>query len=110
MSETIVSIDTIRTVAEASIAATYSPVGTPLTVPARIVSFINATDGDMFFSDDGVNDKLFFPAGTFKIFDLNTNRKSNIPEWVFRVGTQFFVRYSTAPTKSAVYIEVLTGG
>ncbi len=63
----------------------------------------------MFISDDGVNDKLFIPKGAFKLFDLTTNRLGNSNLWVLPIGTQFFVRQSSAPTLGALYIECLWG-
>ena len=105
----IVSFDTLRSLAFGSIGATYAPVGVAFTHPVRLVSFDNATDGDLFVSDDGVNDKLFMPAGTFKLFDLNTNRNLIDQVWVLPVGTQIFVRYGTAPSSKAFYVACLWG-
>ena len=110
MAVEVVTLDTIRTVAHGSIAATYAAIGGPLTLPGRLVCFTNNTDGDMFFSDDGVNDKLFVAAGGFKLFDITTNRISKAPIWCFAVGTQFYLRYATVPSKNSVYLEVLSGG
>jgi hypothetical protein len=104
-----VSIDTIRTVGEASIGATYAAVGSAFTHGVRLICFTNNTDGDMFFSDDGVNDKLFVAAGSFKLFDLNTNRTNQQQFWVFPPNTQFYVRYSSMPSKGSVYLECLWG-
>ena len=109
MSRQTVSIDPIRTLAFGSISGSYAAVGGTLTQPVRLITFVNATDGDVFFSDDGVNNKLFLPAGTFKLFDITTNRFSLDSIWCFGVGTQFYVKQSTAPSKGAVYIECLWG-
>lgn len=104
-----VSIDTIRSLAFGSISGTYAAVGTALTEPVRLIVFTNATDGDMLFSTDGVHNMLFVAAGSFKLFDLNTNRLKNQNYWVFPIGTAFYVKQSTMPTKSGVYIECLWG-
>ena len=109
MSREVVNIDPIRSLAFGSISATYTKVGASFANPVRLITFVNATDGDMFFSDDGINDKLFLPAGTFKLLDLNTNHDSLDTKWVFPIGTQFWVRYSSSPSKNAVYIECLWG-
>lgn len=103
----IATIDTIRTLAFGSISGTYAAVGTPLIFPTRLICFTNNTNGDMFFSADGVNNQLFIAAGSFKLFDLNTNRLYQQQLWVFPTGTQFYVKQSTAPTSGAVYIECL---
>lgn len=100
--------DTIRTLLFSSIAATYNPLGTPLAHMARMFRIINATDGDIFFSIDGINDNYFLPAGTFVLYDVtgNSGIDSN-----FRIATntQFYARYSSAPTKNSVYLENIYG-
>lgn len=105
----VVTIDPLRVLAEASIAATYAPVGTPFTEQIRLVCFTNTTDADMIFSDDGVTDKLIVPASSFKLFDLTTNRIMSDDIWCLQVTTQFYVRYVTVPTMGSVYIEGLWG-
>ena len=109
MSQQTVSIDQVRTVAFGYISGTYVAVGGALTQPVRLICFTNSTDGDMYFSIDGVNNYLFVAAGSFKLFDLNTNRFTNQQQWCFAAGTQFFVKQSTMPSKGAVYIECLWG-
>ena len=104
-----VSIDNLRSLGFASISGTYAAVGGVLTNQARLICFTNNTDGDMFVSDDGVNNKLFIAAGSFKLFDLCTNRYTPQKGWVFAIGTQFYIKQSTAPSKGAFYIEILWG-
>lgn len=109
MSRQAVTMDTIRTLAFGGISASFATVGGVLTQPVRLITFVNATDGDMFFSDDGVNSKLFLPAGTFKLFDITTNKFGKDSIWAFPINTQFYVKQSSAPSKGAVYIECLWG-
>lgn len=104
---TVVNLDLLRSVAFGGISATYAPVGTKLSFPVRLICFTNNTDGDVFFSIDGVNDYLFVPANSFKLFDCTTNRTGNLGLLVFATGTQFYVKQSTVATKNAVYIECL---
>lgn len=104
-----VSIDAIRTVAEAAITASFTPVGPPFANPVRLICITNNTDGDMFFSVDGTTNQLFIPKGAFKLFDLNTNRTNQGQWWILPANTQFYVKYSTAPSTGAVYIECLWG-
>jgi hypothetical protein len=104
-----VSFDTLRVIAEASISATYATVGAKFANPVRLICITNNTDGDMFFSIDGVNDMLFVAAGSFKLFDLCTNRYLVDQLWVLPINTQFYVRYSSMPSKGSVYIECLWG-
>lgn len=105
----IVSFDPIRVLAEASISASYAAVGTALTEPVRIFAINNNTNGDMFFSIDGVNDHLFVPKNVSEVFDLNTNRTNQAQVWELAIGTQFYVRYSTMPSSGSVYITCMWG-
>lgn len=105
-----VTLDAIRTVAHGSVTNSYAALGGPFTSPARLICITNNTDGDMLFSVDGSTDQLFVAAGSFKLFDITTNKVVGAPIWCFPVGTQFYIKYSTAPTKNSVYLEVLSGG
>lgn len=109
MSGPVCVIDTIRTLAFGGISANYATVGSPTTDATRLVCITNATNGDMFFSDDGVNNKLFLAAGSFKLFDICSNRDNVNTSYLIRSGTQWYVKQSTAATSGAVYIEVLYG-
>ena len=103
-----VSIDPIRSLAFGSISGTYAQVGGVFTRPIRLVCFTNNTDGDMFFSTDGSTNMLFVPAGSFKLFDLNTNQTQAFSfSWPFPVNTQIWVKQSTMPSKGTVYVECL---
>jgi hypothetical protein len=101
-------LEVLRSLAFGSISGSYAAVGAPLANPCRLICITNNTDGDMLFSIDGTNDHLFVGAGSFKLFDVQTNsRPVNEDEYVFRVGTQFYVKESTSPTTGDVYIEAL---
>jgi hypothetical protein len=108
MSE-VANIDTLRTLGFAAIGGAYVAVGAASAHPIRIVCFTNNTDGDMFFSDDGVTDKLFVAHNSFKLFDISTNRDITAPFWAFRRGTQYYVKESTSPTLGDVYVELVYG-
>ena len=100
--------DVLRTLAFGSIGATYTPVGPPFAFQSRIICFTNTTNEDVVFSMDGVTDQLIVPAGSFKLFDITTNhRPVNQDDFVFAIGTQWYVRYAAAPASGAVYIEVV---
>jgi len=105
----VVSFDAIRSLGQASISTSYAAVGTPFTHAVRLVCLTNNTDGDMFFSVDGSTNHLFIPKGAFKLFDLNTNRVAQAQYWTLPIGTQFYVKYSSAPMTGTVYIEALWG-
>jgi len=112
MSAKKVYFDTLRSLAFGGISAIYAPVGTPLTVEARIICITNNTAGGMIFSTDNTNadGQLFLPAGTFKLFDLTANLVPGKDDnFVIAKGTQFYVKQAAAPTSGAVYIEIVYG-
>jgi hypothetical protein len=112
----IVQFDTLRTRTVAvgpngPIDGTYRAIGVSFAHPARLICITNNTDGDMLFSNDGVSDKLFIPAHSFKLFDLTTNREgvNNSSFFALPNGTIIYVKQSTAATTGAVYVEVIYG-
>ncbi len=101
-------VDALRTVAFGSITGSYTAVGTPFGYQARIICFTNTTNQNVLFSMNGVTDNLIVPANGFKLFDLTTNHKPvNQDDFVFGIGTQWYVKYAAAPASGAVYIEVI---
>jgi len=109
VSTQVAILDNLRSLASGGISGTYAPVGTAFPAAVRLICITNNTDGDMIFTDDGINDKLFIPKGSFKLFDIGSNRTNNNTTYVIRQGTQFSVKQSTAPTTGSVYIEVILG-
>jgi hypothetical protein len=108
MSAKKVYFDTLRTITYTGISGTYAAVGTPFAFNARIICFTNDTQGDMIFSTDSTNTagQIFVPAGSFKLYDLTANLVPNKDDsFVIAVGTQFYVKQSSAPVAGAVYIE-----
>ena len=104
-----VQFDTIRTVAHASITSSYVALGGALGFTTRIICITNNTDGDMLFSLDGTDDEMFVAAGSYKTYDFNTNRDLQDPMFALAVGQQFYIKYSSSPSKGAVYIECVYG-
>lgn len=103
-------LEPLRSLAFGGISATYAAVGTPFEYPSRIICFTNDTEGNMIFSRDSslVAGELFVAAGSFKLFDMATNhRATNQDDFVFEVGTQWYVKQSEAPVSGAVYIETI---
>lgn len=109
MSGQICVIDTIRTLAFGGISGAFAKVGSTTTDATRLVCITNNTDGDMFFSNDGINNQLFLAAGSFKLFDICSNRDNSNSCYLLPSSMQWYVKQSTAPSKGAVYVEVLYG-
>lgn len=100
-------IDTLRTLNFSGISGTYAPVGSSFGHVTRLICFTNNTNGDMLVSTDGVNDMLFLPANSFKLFDLATNRADYNSLWCFPEKLQILVKQSTAATSGDFYVECI---
>jgi hypothetical protein len=105
----IVRFDGYFTLGFASITGSYQTIGTILAHNWRAFRIVNNTDGDMIFSFNSITDNLFVPASTFVLYDISANCDAssslNTDNLVFTLGTQFYIKQSTAPTRGAVYIE-----
>lgn len=99
--------DTILTVAFGSITGSYTSLGSPLSNNWRMFKITNNTDGDMLFSFNASTDNIFVPAYSFTLYDLSTNAQNtrSSDSFVLAINTQFSIKYNTAPTKGAVWIE-----
>lgn len=105
----VVRADTIRTKASGSITGSYTTLGAALAHNWRVFKITNNTDGNMLISFDGSTDNLFVPASSFTLYDLSTNAPplSEVDNLVLGVGTQFYVKSSTAPTTGDIWVEGL---
>lgn len=105
------TIDTIRTAAGSGgvITNSYLAFGAIFGHQMRMIRIINNTDGDLLFSTDASHDMLFVPSGSFVLYDICTNREQLASTFVFAVGTQFYIKYSTMPSKGAVWMECIYG-
>lgn len=103
----VVRIDALRTKAYGAITGSYTTIGTAITKNWRMFRIINNTNGDMLISVDGTTDNLFIPAFSFLLYDLSTNavNVSDSDSFVMAIGTQFYVKYNSAPTSGDVWIE-----
>jgi len=104
--------DSVREVAFGGISGTFAVVGTPLTDHARVVTFVNSTNVEVYISVDAVNNNIRLAANSFRLIDFSTNRIHDDGLFV-SMGTQFYVKQvAGAPGSGAVWIEVIsaTGG
>jgi hypothetical protein len=102
------TFDILRTVAFGSITGSYLPLGTPFAHAVRLMAVNNTANTDMILSIDGVHDYLYLPAGTFKLYDVCTNRETACNFYI-PIGTQWYVKYASAPASGAVYLECIYG-
>jgi hypothetical protein len=104
----IADFDSIRSLAFGGISGAYAAVGSPTTVLTRAICFSNDTLGAMLFTNDNTKDKIFVKAGSFKLFDVQSNMNAQFDDkYVFPIGTQWYVKQLAAPTSGSVYIEIL---
>lgn len=100
MTSNVVRFDAVRSIALASITASYLPVGIPFAHAMRVLHFINNTNGDMMVSFDGVTDNVPVLAEGFALYDLTSDEDTN-ETFRYQNGTQIYVRYLSAPTTPA---------
>jgi len=104
----IADFDELRSLAFGSISGTYAAVGTATSVLTRAICFTNDTQGSMIFTNDTSEDKIFVKAGSFKLFDVQSNMNAQFDDkYVFPIGTQWYVKQLAAPVSGSVYIEIL---
>lgn len=104
-----VKFDALRVKAFGAITGSYTTFGAASTQNWRAIKITNNTDGDMFISLDGTTDEMFVPANSFTLYDLATNALNvQDSDWfVLPIGSQFYIKESTAPSKGAVYLEAI---
>lgn len=102
--------DPIRTLAFGSITGSYTHLGITLQTNTRIFKITNTTDAHMLISLNGTTDQMFVPAGGFTLYDLSTNSPpiAVTDNFVLALGTQFSIKYVSAPTSGAVYLETIS--
>ena len=99
---------TIRSLAAGGISGSYASVGTALTDAAVAVCFTNNTQGDMMFTTDTNEDQIFVASGSFKLWDIQSNRNGQFDDrLLIPAGTQFSVKQVEAPVDGSVYVEVI---
>jgi hypothetical protein len=103
----VVRFDAILTKAHGAITNSYTTIGAALTQNWRVVKITNNTDGDMLLSLNGTTDNIFVPAFGFTLYDLSTNAVNvqQTDSFIMQLGSQFYIKYSTAPTEGDVWIE-----
>ena len=100
--------DEIRTLAFGSISGSYASVGSTFTELVRGICLTNNTEGDMMFTDDATKDKIFIPAQSFKLWDIQANVNPQFDDkYVLPIGTQISVKQITAPVSGSVYVECI---
>lgn len=104
----IAKFDELRSIAFGGISGTYAAVGDPLDYYGRIICITNNTEGDMLLTTDNTRDEIFVAAGSFKLYDIQSNMNTNFDDkYVLPKQLQFYVKQLTAPVSGSVYIEII---
>lgn len=101
-------IEPVRTIAAASIDASYMGVGTSLTHPARQIFIQNLTDATLMFSFNGVDDHFPLPANGFFLNDITSNKTIN-QGFFLAEDERLYVKELGVPTTGSVYFSVMYG-
>lgn len=96
----LVRFDALRSVAIASITASYTPLGIPFGHAMRVVHFVNDSNGVYLISFDGVTDNAIILANGFSLYDL-TSDQDITEKFRFQNGTQLYIKSIVAPTAEA---------
>lgn len=104
----LADFDELRSLAFGGISGSYAAVGSPTTKLTTGVCFTNDTEGSVVFTNDVTKDKIFVKAGSFKLWDVQTNMNQRDDDrYVFPIGTQWYVKQLAAPVSGSVYVEGL---
>jgi len=105
-----VFFEAIKALGFAGISAAYANVGAVTTHPIRAFKISNNTAGDLYFTTDDSQEEMFVAAGSFTLYDLQSNINPQFDDkFVLPIGTQFSVKQITAPVSGSVYIECIYG-
>lgn len=104
----VANFEAIKTLAFGGISGAYASVGVTTANPVRAFTISNNTQGDMYFTLDTSEDQMFLAAGSFRLYDLQSNINPQFDDkFVLPVGTQFSVKQITAPVSGSVYVECI---
>jgi len=99
--------ESIKTLGFAGISGSYASVGAATTHEIRAFCISNNTEGDLYFTTNTNQDEMFLAAGSFRLYDVQSNINERDDKFVLPAGTQFSVKQITAPVSGSVYIECI---
>lgn len=100
--------ESCRVLAGASVGASYTPIGVPITKPDSILHFQNLTDATVWISYDGVIDHFPLVTNGYVIIDITTNQPT--PGGLFiSNGTQLYAKQLNIPTTGSLYVTAYYG-
>lgn len=105
---TVLGIDPCRTIGFAAIGATYVPIGTQIENSGRMILLQNWTDADLWFSDNGIDDKIPLKSGDKIILDITTNQSFGRGLFL-PYGSFLYVKEKTAVSAGEVHLTLFYG-
>jgi len=107
MSSIRANFATLRSLGFAAIGAAYSAVGAAIAKRAKVIKLYNGTDKDVFYTNDGTNNKDILPSGGFFVVDVTSNKIKD-DGFFFAAGETWSVKHAgVAPTLGAFYITIV---
>lgn len=100
--------ETLRSLANGSIAAGYTGIGTAMANPIRFFALTNLTDAALLFSFDGINDHLVLPVNGFIVLDIAANKTQDTGFYLAE-GDRAYVKRLGVPSSGSVYLTVAYG-
>jgi len=90
-----------------TVTASYTKIGSPLTIPIESINIVNNFNQDVILSTDGITDMLYLPNGSFSI-SLNSGAFRDKDVCAIPANTQFYIKAaSTLPTSGSLSIIAL---
>lgn len=105
---TVLGIDNCRTIAFGAIGALYVPIGNMIENSGRMIFLQNWTDGDLWFSNNGIDDKFPLRAGDKIVLDITTNQSFGRGLFL-PYGSYLYVKQKTVPTSGEVHFTLFCG-
>ena len=100
--------ETLKSLANGSIGASYTIVGSTFTHPIRILIVNNGTNAALLFSFDGVNDTFYLGASASQTFYISSNKVTD--DGLFLpIGSGVYVKQSGTPNSGSVYVSAFYG-
>jgi hypothetical protein len=105
-----VYFEPIRSITYADITDDLESFADPFANPVRIIDLFNDTDHSVYISFNGIDNHIYLPAHSGRIYDYAANKQAISYEFNQQKQTQLYITYVTdAPTLGAVYVTVIYG-
>lgn len=105
---TRVRFESLIEIAFGDITDTYVAFGDPYNNPIRIFDIFNDTDEPIMISFNGINDNIYCPAHSGRVYDYAANKQANADQLEQAKFTQAYIKYyADAPTLGGVFLGAI---